>query len=78
VHPDNNRVWRPIIYVLALGPALLFGVRGSDEPNANEVLFSLLVGGILLAPVVVGALRIMLRRRLARRERDAQAADSTA
>ncbi|MBI5830782.1 MAG: hypothetical protein HZB16_00540 [Armatimonadetes bacterium] len=65
MHPDNNRVWRPIVYLLALGPAVLYALFGPNEADHDEVLFSLLVGGTLLAPVGVGVLRNLLRRRLA-------------
>ena len=63
--PDNNNLWRPIVYALALGPGLLYALFGSSEANHDEVQFSVLVGGILLAPVAIGVLRILMRLRRA-------------
>ncbi len=63
--PDNNNLWRPIVYALALGPGLLYALFGPNEANHDEVQFSLLVGGVLLAPVGIGVLRIVMRLRRA-------------
>lgn len=71
--PDNDRFWRRVIVALALVPAGLRGLLARGAPEDSEVVFSLLVGGVLLSPVLVGALRMVLRRR---RGRPGQAADS--
>ena len=62
--PDNNNLWRPIVYALALGPGLLYALFGPNEANHDEVQFSLLVGGVLLAPVGIEIGRASGRERV--------------
>lgn len=66
VEPEERRYTR-ISWALALMPALTYAVLGFESDNYREVLFSLLVSGLLLAPVIVGFWR---RRGVRSAERD--------
>lgn len=64
--PEERRYTR-IWWALALVPALIYAVLGFESDNYREVLFSLLVSGLLLAPVIVGFWR---RRSVRSADRD--------